>query len=246
MWKWMVAIALAFMGFQAPVAYAADRIEIKTKVPFAEVTSQDNLIRVYADITNNGDAVTGELRFTIEELYGSKRKLPYLKEITMQKGETKHVFFDLPSEDILDNGSRLRLGFYQGDQLLAKVTPSYQVREKQSDQVSVVVLDQHENSMQFLNQVKQESDIDDQNKEFTKELTWNSMLVSNIIPEELPTETHVLSNINMLVIGDISKNSLSSKQMEGIKEWVYAGGNLLVSAATPLKYWNLLKSGCLL
>ncbi|TPG83038.1 hypothetical protein EEL32_18205 [Brevibacillus laterosporus] len=233
MWKWMVAIALAFMGFQAPVAYAADRIEIKTKVPFAEVTSQDNLIRVYADITNNGDAVTGELRFTIEEIYGSKRKLPYLKEITMQKGETKHVFFDLPSEDILDNGSRLRLGFYQGDQLLAKVTPSYQVREKQSDQVSVVVLDQHENSMQFLNQVKQESDIDDQNKEFTKESTWNSMLVSNIIPEELPTETHVLSNINMLVIGDISKNGLSSKQMEGIKEWVYAGGNLLVSAATP-------------
>ncbi|AYB37713.1 hypothetical protein [Brevibacillus laterosporus] len=234
MWKWLVAITLAFMGFQLPVAYAADRIEMKTKIPFADITSQDNLIRVHADITNNGDAVTGELRFSIEELNSKKMVLPYVKEITVQKGETKHVFFDLPSEEIINNSRTLQLEFYQGNQLLAKVTPNYQGREKQSDQVTVVVLDQHENSMQFLNQVRQEG-AGDSNKEaeYANGANWKSMLVSNVIPEELPTEAHVLSNINMLVIGDISANSLPSDQINKIKEWVYAGGNLLVSAATP-------------
>lgn len=241
MWKWLVAIALAFMGFQLPVSYAADRIEMKTKIPFADITSQDNLIRVHADITNNGNAVSGELRFAIEKPH-SKEALPYVKEITVQKGETKHVFFDLPSEEIINNSDALRLEFYQGNHLLAKVKPNYQIREKQPDQVTVVVLDQHENSMQFLNQVRQEG-AGDSNQEAgpSNEAAWSSMLVSNVRPEELPTEAHVLSNINMLVIGDISAAGLSSDQIHKIKDWVYAGGNIMFSASTPPEILNAFK-----
>ncbi|WP_232699408.1 hypothetical protein [Brevibacillus daliensis] len=250
MWRWILTIALALMGLQLPVAQAADRVEIQTNIPFKEILNINGWSRIYVDLDNNGDEFQGELKLVLVDHKSKAHPLPYMKEIKLKKDENKQVYFDVPNQfstRYYDESSSLQLGLYENDELIQKTKVTDNSRRLHEGDISVVVLDKNPNSMSFLNQARQTTEGASNMEEYKKSYSmadsayWEAMQVRNIDPKQLPSVTHVLHNIQILIIGDIPAGSLTDEQVGAVKNWVLSGGKLILSASTPEELLNQFK-----
>ncbi|USG68092.1 hypothetical protein NDK47_12745 [Brevibacillus ruminantium] len=211
-WKWLFVLAVFCLGVSTPSATAEGIYDFNIDQPLDGITKYESWMRLEVTVTSRDQPFSGEIELGTEPEQMSSRKARFTQPLTLQDGEQKRVFFDLPAEMIMNN---LQLRLIEDGRTVKseKLRMSYP-----KDGVLVGVLHSGDNAFHFLatNQ--------------TGTRLRMPYLVQNVNPESMPTQPWLYQNLSMLAIGGNDIVKLSDEQMEAIKLWVKSGGIVILSA----------------
>ncbi|MBP1933796.1 hypothetical protein [Ammoniphilus resinae] len=203
-------LTLLFVLLLGTGAYAENRqadIEGTVEIPLAGVYKSNNMVRLNVHLKNNGEAFSGYM--IIKQMNPNASEIPTMKkEITLQSGEEKSVHLNVPGENL--NG-QVAVGLVKRDMVVAQFPVA---QSSNYNDLVIGVLSENPEAYDFLNLVK----------------PWEqrNTIVKPLTAEDMPEESWILNNLDILALGEIPKD-LTELQKEAIKEWVQSGGILIVS-----------------
>ncbi|WP_126426666.1 hypothetical protein [Brevibacillus marinus] len=218
MWKWILLLALALSGLSAPPAAAADSVGISVDIPVNGQVKFQQWTRVQVTLTNNGAPFAGSV--TIYQTHiggGNQRDTGISQQVSLAEGESKPYAFDLSGE-MLNNYSLVVKVFDDAGREVAS-QPIITAGQPSEGAVVAVIADDP-NAFHFLAM----------NNERSARTDLPSFTVLHLTPEDIPEQSWVLKNVDILAVSGSAAGSLRDGQLEAIEEWVRRGGVLLLSA----------------
>lgn len=215
MWKWILLIAFVLSGATAPPAAAADSLEISVDIPLNGQVKYNQWTRVEVTLTNNAAPFAGRVAVYQHRNSGESDKV-ISQAVSLAEGESKRYAFDLSGE-LLSNFS---LAVSVVDETGEEVARQTIQRGRSLDGAVVAVLADDSNAFHFLAI----------NNERSQRANLPSFTVQHYAPEDIPEQSWVLKNVDILAVSGSAVGLLNDKQLAAIEEWVQRGGVLFLSA----------------
>jgi hypothetical protein len=212
--KWVLVLALVFLGIMAQPAAARDQLDLTVTMPLKGAVKYNGWTRIEVTVANHGLPFAGFLELGTDKFRSSSRQSTIRQELQMKQSETKQLVFDLPSE-MLMRELELRV-LEAGKVVQTQLIPASALR----DERIVGVVHESDSAFHFMNL---NGDKIGQGVPY---------MVKNLQPDSLPTESWIYQNLDILALGGQQAGRLSDAQIAAIKEWIRRGG-VVVLAAGP-------------
>ncbi|MBU9713105.1 DUF7408 domain-containing protein [Evansella tamaricis] len=226
-----IALIFLFMLLIIPneIGYAdgEEQITVSMKVGFDNSVKRSQGFPVAVSLKNNGNDISGELVIAVSPGYRNNGTI--VREVDLPANSEKTIYVSLPglSDYYGSNTNSQHIYFYEGSWQdgkeiplggQTKLTPSYLV----DDQLIIGLLTQHPDSLNYMRNVQSQY--------------GNSYTNLSLDALDFPNDPLGLSMFNLIVIDQYSvAEELSLDQQEALKDWISAGGKLIVGADQGLQ-----------
>jgi hypothetical protein len=215
MWKWFLVLALACFGFFPQPASAEHQLDISFSTSLGGLMKYDQWTRLSVTLLNDSEPISGTLELGTDEMEQQHYQSSYRQPFSLQKGEMKEYHFDIPVEILMRGSATIRV-LREGKVLQTeKLLP---IRPR--DERIVGVLDSNQNAFHFLAM----------GSEQRSGFRSVPFIVQQLDPENLPEESWILKNLDILAIGNVEAEKISERQLAAMKEWIHRGGIVIISA----------------
>ncbi len=209
-WRWLLVLAFLLVAVQP--ADAEDQLDISVHTPLKGAVKYNSWIRLEVTVSNGDQPLAGVVELARDNGRSKDQETALRQKVSLQKGETKRVNFDVPVEMLMGN---MEFRVWQGDKVLvSERVPRLEPRGERL----VGVVNASESAFHFL--------------------TINGpaagqappFVVTHLNTDALPDESWIYKNLDILALGSDEVAKLKEKQIAAIKEWVRRGGIVIVSA----------------
>lgn len=211
-WKWLLALIVLCLGAAAAPAAAEGNYEITVNVPLDGIVKYDSWMRLEVAVTSRDKPFSGTVELRKDPYRQQSRKVILKQPLTLQEGEKKQIFFDLPAEMMM-NDWKLHLVENGRTVKSEKVRLPYP-----RDGIIIGVLHSGDSAFHFLAMNQPGPGV------------RAPYIVHNLSPELMPEVPWQYNNLDILALGGNDVSALGDKQVEAIKLWVKQGGVLIFSA----------------
>ncbi|MCF6093098.1 hypothetical protein L1765_03700 [Microaerobacter geothermalis] len=218
--QWIpIAVILIFILSFSPVE-AEGLVDIKVEIGLHGKIKQSRWAPIHVTITNQGDEVSGDLVVKAapdEQWYGT-----YTFPMSLSKGGVKEISLSLPVGYNPFNPKNLEVSFYEGGYKKGKpVELANKIRIVsdfvQPEELLIGALTKDPDGLKFF-------------------LTVSNPISGSARPEmvflsekDIPDHYQNLDSLDILVVDRFPADTLTSVQMNAIKEWIRSGGVMILS-----------------
>lgn len=213
----LLVFSLLGLIFCAKQVEATSPVNMKVEVGWNNEFKRRGFIPVKVQISSK-TFIKGQLRLSKESEYSRDSELP-AKQVEVPAGTTKEFQF-LVTDAAVGLDSRWMIVLEDKEKVLAIESVVY--KERLDDLMIGIISDQSDTLLETEKWIKgiQSSE---------------SIRIYPLKVSEIPTVGRVLLNFDVLIISNLTKESLSQSQIVAIQNWVANGGKLLVNGGRNWK-----------
>ena len=205
-----IGLALAALGPLPSGAAAADAPVMEARILLGGNVRIGSWMAIAVHITNDGPAVTGELRLAGgnqgQTRFGRAVDLPTLSDKTF-------VLYAQPPAF----GSQLEVVLAEGDRTVVSIKPKFTSHD--GTQLVVAVVAEHpEAIVGSLHLLPNQNAI--------------APLLLSLTPEDLPDRVEAWNTLDRVIWQDVDSERLSTAQLSAMRGWVAGGGRLVIAGGT--------------
>jgi hypothetical protein len=205
-----IGLAIAALGPLPAGAAAADTPTMEARILLGGNVRIGSWMAISVHLTNDGPAVTGELRMT----GGSQGQTRFgtVVDLPTQSDKTYVVYAQPPAF-----GSQLEVVLADGDRTIISTKPKFTSHD--ATQLVVAVVAEHpEAIVGSLHLLPNQNQI--------------APFVVSLTPEDLPDRVEAWSSLDRVIWQDIDSERLSPAQLDAMRGWVAGGGRLVIAGGT--------------
>lgn len=206
-----LVLLFGLVAWLPQMASAETAMRLDVKVGINGDYKQSKLVPIRVSVTNTGPDAEGELIVATDNAGWDKYGAAYYQPVSVAQGATKQVTIAVPGESIRSNTT---VSFVQDGNTVARVP--VKGRSYDENVLLVGVLAADANTANFLGVINQNA-------------LGREVRVLPMKEDQVPTAGNQLHMIDMLVLNNFALDTLTTQQIEAIREWTKTGGMLVVA-----------------
>ena len=206
----IVGLVLASLGPAAGAASAAGGPSMEARILLGGHVRIGSWMAISVHLTNEGPAVTGELRIT-GGTQGQTR-FGIAVDLPSQSDKTYVVYAQPPAF-----GSQMEVVLTDGERTVASAKPKFTSHDG-TQMVVAVVAERPERIVGSLHLLPNQNQV--------------APLVLSLNPDDLPDQVQAWSTLDRIIWQDIDSERLTPSQLTAMRGWVAGGGRLVIAGGT--------------
>lgn len=211
---WVVAALILIFSIRNVYAAEEEKIKLKVEAGIDSVYKIGNNVPVNIEIENNLKDINGELQVEVEtsQMDQQNNVTIYAQNINISNNSSKNITLNVP---IMKYLTKLKVNIVDGKNTVYEKTFSIPGGVNYEG-VIIGILSDNYDSVSYMNSIK-------------FPINRNSTIKNVKLNEKnLPDDSSVLNNLNVIIINDFDTSKLSENQYEAIKKWINEGGMLVI------------------
>lgn len=210
-WKWVLIFVITWLSISIRPAMAENNVDIQVEMPLGGIVKHEAWMRLGVKVTSQEKDFTGVVELSKKQ-FKKNNDVNYRRPIKLEQGKSSTVFFDMPTQILLDE-------WYIQVTQNGQIVKSERVRIPfPGDGRFIGVVSEGGNAFHFLAVNQAQSKMN------------RPLSVHNLTEQMLPDQSWIYQNIDMLALAGNSGSTINDQQMTAIKEWIKLGGVVVVSA----------------